>query len=191
MESAFSEFESFETKLSYSRCPPPETVHIGLVQLSTDHTLESDWSLLKNKQASVFSTRVPYSSDLSIKSLQKIASEISRASELIAVGLPMDVMAFGCTSASLVIGEKSISKLLTAKRGALPATNPWTAVKASFALLGAKKVAVFSPYPTEVNRLIYHNLKKEGYEVPVLTSLGIEHDTEITRVSRGVYERGP
>jgi maleate isomerase len=179
-----NEFKQFEVPLSHEQAPRIDRVHIGLVQLSTDHSLEMDWAKLLGTQAGIFSSRVYYSSEMTPKALDKIATGISDASDLIASGLPMDVMAFGCTSASIVIGEEKVSKLLTTNRGNIPATNPWTAAQAAFRHLGASKIAVFSPYPTEVNFPLYEQLTKAGFEVVVLGSLGIEKDTEITTVSK-------
>jgi len=178
------EFKKFETPLVHAQAPRIDRVHIGLVQLSTDHSLEMDWAKLLGTQAGVFSSRVYYSSEMTPAALDKIATGISEASDLIATGLPMDIMAFGCTSASIVIGEEKVAHLLTKNRGGIPATNPWTAAQASFKHLGAKKIAVFSPYPTEVNFPLYQQLTKAGFEVSVLGSLGIEKDTDITTVSK-------
>lgn len=178
------EFKQFETPLNYVKAPRVDRVHIGLVQLSTDHSLEMDWAKLLGTQAGIFSSRVFYSSDMTTKALENITAGISEASELIATGLSMDVMAFGCTSASIIIGEDKIASLLTKSRGDIPATNPWTAAKAAFTHLGAKKIAVFSPYPTEVNFHLYQQLNLAGFEVVTLGSLGIEKDTDITSVSK-------
>lgn len=178
------EFKQFEQPLNYIAAPRIDRTHIGLVQLSTDHSLEMDWAKLLGSQAAVFSTRIFYNSEMTPEALDNIASGISEGSDLIAYGLPMDVMAFGCTSASIIIGEERVAQLLTENRGNIPATNPWTAAKAAFKHLGAKKIAVFSPYPTEVNFPLYQQLTNAGFEVAVLGSLGIERDTDITTVSK-------
>ncbi len=178
------QFKRFETPLSYVQAPRSERVHIGLVQLSTDHSLEMDWAKLLGTQAGVFSSRVYYSSEMTPEALDRIAEGITDTSDLIATGLPMDVMAFGCTSASIIIGEDNVAERLTKHRDGIPATNPWSAAQAAFHHLNAKKIAVFSPYPTEVNFPLYQQLNDAGFEVPVLGSLGIEQDTDITKVSK-------
>lgn len=178
------EFKSFEIPLEYTLAPRIDRCHIGLVQLSTDHSLEMDWAKLLGTQAAVFSSRVYYSSEMTPEALDRIATGIVDASDLIAYGLDMDVMAFGCTSASIIIGEEKVANLLTQHRNDIPATNPWTAAQAAFRHLGAKRIAVFSPYPTEVNLPLYQQLTQAGFEVPVLGSLGIQKDTDITKVSK-------
>lgn len=178
------QFKSFEIPLDHVQAPRIDRVHIGLVQLSTDHSLEMDWAKLYGSQAAAFSSRVYYSSVMTPEALDAIAQGISDASNLIADGLPMDVMAFGCTSASIIIGEERVGELLNKNRDNLPTTNPWTAAQAAFRHLGACRVAVFSPYPTEVNFPLYQQLTNAGFEVAALGSLGIEKDTEITKIHK-------
>ncbi len=86
------EFKDWEITLSHTQAPRIDRVHIGLVQLSTDHSLEMDWAKLLGTQAGVFSSRVYYSSEMTPEALDQIATGISEASDLIATGLPMDVM---------------------------------------------------------------------------------------------------
>jgi len=177
------EFESMEIALEHTRSPRPNKIHIGLVQLSTDHTLEMDWTKLIGSSALVFSNRVYYSSVMTQEALNEIAKGITHAASLIAVGLPMDVMAFGCTSASIVIGSKKIAELLTVHHPGIPCTNPWAASKAAFKQLNVEKISIFSPYPTEVNYPLYRELLAEGFDVPAIGALRIKNDTDITAVS--------
>lgn len=177
------EFRAMEIALEHTRSPRPDKVHIGLVQLSTDHSLEMDWAKLIGSSALIFSNRVFYSSIMTREALNEIAKGITHAASLIAVGLPMDVMAFGCTSASMVIGSKKIEALLTVHHPGIPTTNPWAASKAAFKQLNVEKIAVFSPYPTEVNYPLYRELTAEGFDVPVIGALRIKNDTDITTVS--------
>lgn len=186
----FEAYQNMEIQLSHTKSPRPDKVHIGLVQLSTDHTLEMDWSKLSGTSAAVFSSRVYYSSVMNHKELKAIAKGITQAAGLIAVGLPMDVMAFGCTSASMLIGSDTIAQLLTENHPGLPATDPWAAAKAAFRHLGAKRISIFSPYPTQVNYPLYTELVKEGFTVPAIGALCIQNDTDITSVSYDAMKKG-
>lgn len=177
------EYEALEFGLEHTRAPRPDKVHIGLVQLSTDHSLEMDWAKLIGSSALFFSSRVHYSSVMTPEALREIARGVTQAAGLIADGLPMDVMTFGCTSASMVIGSDRIEELLTVRHRGIPSTNPWRAAKAAFRRLGAKRVSIFSPYPTSVNYPLYTQLGQAGFEVPAIGALRIENDTNITAVS--------
>ena len=178
-----SDYEAGELFLEHSRAPRPDKVHIGLVQLSTDHSIERDLNMLVGSNAMIFSNRVYYSSSMTKEALAEISKGITESAGLIATGLPMDVMAFGCTSASIVIGNDKIEELLTANNPGVPATNPWAGALAAFAHLKTKRVSIFSPYPTEVNYPLYQQLVAQGLDVPTIGALRIEKDTEITKVS--------
>lgn len=177
------QFEAAEIALQHTKNPRPDKVHIGLVQLSTDHSLETDLAKLLGNTALVFSNRVYYSSVMTPTALREIAEGITHSASLIAVGLPLDVMAFGCTSASIVLGSSRVEKLLTVHHPGIPATNPWAAAKAAFQHLAAKKVSILSPYPTDINYPLYRQLIEAGFDVPVLGAWGIENDTDIPAVS--------
>jgi maleate isomerase len=99
-------------------------------------------------------------------------------------------MAFGCTSASMLIGSKKISELLTVRHPGIPATNPWTAAKAGFRRLNCEKISIFSPYPTEVNYPLYRELLAEGFDVPAMGAMRIKNDTDITSVSYDSMVKG-
>jgi maleate isomerase len=176
-------YEAMEIPLEHSKDPRPDKVHIGLVQLSTDNSLEADWTKLTGTSALIFSSRVFYSGIMTWKALNEITQGITETASLIATGLPMDVMAFGCTSASMVIGSKKIEKLLTVHHPGIPATNPWMAAKAAFKQFNAEKVSIFSPYPTEVNYPLYRKLLAQGFDVPAIGALRIDNDTDISTVS--------
>ena len=176
-------FEAMEIPLEHSKDPRPDKVHIGLVQLSTDNSLEGDWTKLTGSSALIFSSRVYYSGVMTQEALNEITLGITEAASLIATGLPMDVMAFGCTSASMIIGSQRVEKLLTANHPGIPATNPWMAAKAAFKQLNAEKISIFSPYPTKVNYPLYRELLARGFDVPAIGALRIDNDTDISTVS--------
>lgn len=184
------EFQKTEIPLEYTQSLRSDKVHIGLVQLSTDHSLELDWTKLVGTTTAVFSSRVYYSSVLTPEAQAKIAQKIADTAGLIATGLPMDVMAFGCTSASMVIGSKKIEELLTIHHPGIPATNPWIAAKTAFKHLNAEKISIFSPYPTELNYPLCRELLAEGFNVPAIGALHIKNDTDITAVSYDSMVKG-
>lgn len=181
---SFGEFEKLQMPLTFLQEPRPDLVHVGLVLLSSDHSLEMEWSKLLSDQVLTFNSRVHHNGLLDAHDLSQISQGIVDTTNLIATGLEMDVMAFACTSASIVIGETKISNLLTHNRKNIPSTNPWTAAKTAFNYLKAKNIAVFSPYPTKTNYLLYSSLIKAGFNVSSFGSLGIENDKFVTTISK-------
>ncbi|MCW1891214.1 hypothetical protein OK016_26945 [Vibrio chagasii] len=126
-----------------------------------------DWAKLLGTQQ-VFSSRVYYSSEMTPEALDQIAVGISEASDLIATGLSMDVMAFGCTSASIIIGEEKVAfSLLTKNRGDISRNQSMDSCSKPHLSTWVQSCRVF-PYPTEVNFPLYQQLTAAGFEVPVL-----------------------
>ena len=56
-------------------------------------------------------------------------ARLTTAAELILPGLPLDVVAFGCTSASMVIGEDKVFARIREVRPGIACTTPITAAR--------------------------------------------------------------
>ena len=70
----FEQYNEFEVKLQFEPAPRPNKVHIGLVQLANDHTLETDWSHLLGEQAALFSTRIFKENGMTPEALDNVAA---------------------------------------------------------------------------------------------------------------------
>ena len=71
---------------------------------------------------------------------------IADAANLILPGTPIDVIAYGCTSASMAIGEEKVFGHIRKHRPNVKATTPITAAFAAFRAFGAKRIGVLTPY---------------------------------------------
>jgi maleate isomerase len=186
----YSEFEQFEVPLNCHLAERDPRAHIGLVLLNTDHTLEADWSKLLGVRALSFTSRVQFSGEITVEGLKQIEQNLSSAAQLVATGLTMDVMAFACTSASIMIGCDNIDQLLNTNRTPVPTTNPWRAVKAALRQVNANRVAVLAPYSTEVNHRLYLSFLEAGFEIPALGGLGLNNDFDISHASKATLFDG-
>ncbi|AEY01362.1 Asp/Glu racemase [Oceanimonas sp. GK1] len=157
-------------------------VRIGLVQLMSDYTLENDWHRLAGPGVEIYSTRMPYNSLMTPTSLKATGDHIADAAGLVAPGLPLDVMAFGCTSASMLLGNDAVAERLTRERPGLPTTNPWQASLSALRHLGIHRLAVLTPYNTEVNRPLYLALQQAGFEVVAFGAFALTLDTDIPAI---------
>ncbi|WP_107850371.1 maleate cis-trans isomerase family protein [Oceanimonas marisflavi] len=157
-------------------------IRIGLVQLASDYILENDWRRLAGPGIDIYSTRMPYNSQMTPGSLKAIGNHIAGAAGLVTPGLPLDVMAFGCTSASMLLGNHAVSERLTRQRPGLPTTNPWQASLAALRHLGVRRLAVLTPYTTEVNRPLYQALQQAGFEVVAFGAFALRQDTDVPAI---------
>jgi maleate isomerase len=88
---------------------------------------------------------------------------------------------FGCTSASLLLGpgfDRALSERITAATG-LPASTTASAVVEALRAIGARRLAVGTPYDEEITRREGAFLEAAGFEVVTIRGLGIGPDREI------------
>jgi len=157
---------------------------IGLVAVATDHAVESDLRrFLPAERAAVYVTRVRLPDRYDLASLRATADELAAAAALLVPGSPLDVLAYGCTSATVAIGEAEVFARLRRDRSAIPCTTPITAAMAAFACLGAARVALLTPYPQAVHEAIADFLSGRGIAVRDQSYLGIDSDAAISRVT--------
>ena len=81
---------------------------IGLLVLATDQTMEHEFRhLIRLPGVAVYQARLFNDADITPATLRAIGERIAPATELILPSLHLDVVAFGCTSASMALGEEA------------------------------------------------------------------------------------
>ena len=119
---------------------------IGLLALSTDATVEAEWrNLLALDGVEFYVGRVPCDPKINPATLMTTEYRLSEAARALLPGCTLDVLAYGCTSASLLIGESRVVETLHAARPGIP-VPPLTAAKAALETLAAHRIALLTPY---------------------------------------------
>ena len=158
---------------------------LGLVILSSDHTVEYEFHKILQELpgVAVYGARIRNSPNITPETLADMEGRIAQTTDLILPGMPLDSVAYGCTSASMVIGEERVSELIRTARPGVPATNPVTAARAAFAALGMRRIALLTPYSDEINQRMRGYFEACGLGVPVMGSFNEEDDNVAARVS--------
>src|SRR5258708_18320402 len=118
---------------------------IGLVVLATDHTIEHEWRrLLTQDGVAFYESRVLNSPDITPERLLEMDTRIASAVALIRPAQRIDVVAFGCTSASMVIGEENVFPRIHEARPGVACTTPLTRALASLPAPGGSLTALFA-----------------------------------------------
>lgn len=140
---------------------------IGLIALATDHIIDYEVnSLLDHVQGVLlFSTRVPMELNVTIESLSNLEGHLTSAASNILTGVNIPVIGFGCTSASVVIGESRVGAAIHASQPTCLVTTPITAAMAAFATLGSTRIGLITPYVDEVNLRIHTHLTNHGITI--------------------------
>lgn len=163
---------------------------IGLIVLATDHTIEHEFrQLMQIPGVAFFETRIENAPEINPTTLAAMEQGLAGAARVILPGIPLDVVAYGCTSASVVIGEEKVFERIREARPGVKCTTPVTALRAGLQALGAKRIALLTPYIDSVNRRFKTYLEARGVPVPVMGSFNHEDDNEVARISeRSIYD---
>ena len=158
---------------------------LGLVVLASDHTIEYECRLIMAQTPGValYHARIENDPEINPQTLKAMEARIVPTTNLLLPGMPFDAIGFGCTSASMVIGRDRVSALLQEVRPEAAPSNPVTAAFTAFAALGAKRIAVLTPYSDIVNEGIRSYFEDGGFEVPVMGSFKEPNDNVVARIT--------
>ncbi len=156
---------------------------VGLIVLSNDHTIESDFnSVIRNLPIDIFINRIHNQNPLTRENLLKMEDEIESVAEKILPNEKIDTIAYGCTSGTIAIGEEKIKeKVLSAKPGCHVSTPITSAIKA-FKQMNIKKISLFTPYSDSVNKTILEYFTKMNIKVLSFATLNLELESDIAKV---------
>jgi maleate isomerase len=156
---------------------------IGLVVLATDHTIEHEWRhLLGQDGVAFYESRLENSPDITPARLAEIESRIGPAVELLLPGERLDVVAFGCTSAAMVIGEERVCARIREVRAGIACTTPITAALAALDALKVRRVALLTPYVRAINDFMREYIEARGIAVTRIASFEHANDNEVARI---------
>jgi len=158
---------------------------LGLIVLATDNTMEYEWRAILGGLAGVafYESRLYNSPNITPETLAEMEKDIEGATRLILPNGRMDVVAFGCTSGTIVIGEEQVFAKIRAGRPGVACTTPITAGIAGLKAMGAKRVALLTPYVDSINQMMRGFIEARGIQVPVVGSFNNPDDAEVARMT--------
>ena len=156
---------------------------IGVVTLSTDFTIEQDYRKICHLlPVDIFVNRIPFINPLNHENYLKMADHISEVSGEILPGEKIDVIAYGCTSGTIAIGEERIKNEVNKSKPDALVTTPITAALKAFRKLNLNKIAVLTPYPKNVNSTVFNYLIQNNIDIDSFHSFNLNYDSEIAQI---------
>ena len=158
---------------------------IGILVVASDVTCESELYRVVPAGVSIHTSRMTFPGAVTVETVGKLASEAERAAELL-IPACVNTIAFCCTSGSFIKGagwDKEIIENIEKRFPTVTVLTTSTAVLAAFEKLNIKKVAVATPYISEVNEALRKFLEEAGISVLNIEGLGIEADQEVNDLS--------
>lgn len=157
---------------------------IGLVALATDHVCELDLRrIIPQDRLPLYVGRIGFAPEITVETLGAMRDGITAAASLILAGGRLDVLAYGCTSGTMVIGEDEVFARLRAARPGIACTSPPTAALAALQALGLRRIAVLTPYTEDVNRRVIDYFTGRGLDIAAFGAFNKGSDAEIAAIA--------
>jgi len=152
---------------------------IGLIVPSANTVMEPEFSKMAPAGIATFATRM-FLKEVKVETLAKMAEEVDRAVRELSTA-QVDVLVFGCTSGSLLKGpewdKQIVSRMKKASR--IPSITTSGAVIKALEAIGARRIAVATPYLDELNIRVKQFLEQYSFEITATRGLGISEAVEI------------
>ena len=155
---------------------------IGFVLLATEQTIEENVFRLCPPGVGMHFTRAANPDSITVESLTSLADDLARAAGTLLPDGSLDVISYGCTSGSLVVGEEHVFAELNKGAPNAKATSLITGVIRALRAIGARRIAVATPYLDEINAREATYLTDAGFEVATIKGLNLERDSDMIRV---------
>lgn len=156
-----------------------EEGRVGLVVPSSNTTNEPEFVRALPDGVSLHASRMRLA-DVDAESLSAMADDATECASLLATA-DVDVIAYGCTTGSLVHGpgyDEDIEARLETAAG-VPAVATAASIKRAFDALDVESIAVTTPYIEDLNRREAEFLESAGYDVVDIDGLGLSSNLEI------------
>jgi len=171
--------------LSFTSDSGPGTrATMGLVVLKTDEAMEGDFrAFIPADGFALHHTRIPFDPRVTKETLGQMEQDLSASVRMLPDAAMFDVIGYGCTSGSAVIGEDRIAARIQSVFPDALTTNPLSATKAALSAMGAKRIAVVTPYVADVAETLRLRLAEAGFETVTQASFEQIEDASVARIS--------
>jgi len=158
------------------------TFRVGLLIPSSNSTMEMDFHRELPKGIEIATARMHLPETTKDAEMEMIGKWLHHANLDLETVQP-DLTVFGCTSGGALFGQnydREIIRKIEEETGS-QAISILSALSEEFSLLGAKKLAVMTPYVQNLTDAVGASLKEDGFEVLSIAGMGITDNLEIGR----------
>lgn len=164
--------------------PPGARARIGMIGLGSGMTTEREMhEIVSQSGVLLATTRVQDSANVSLANLEAMQTDLARAARTILPGEQLDVIAYGCTSGAIAIGEAKVTELIQSVRPGIRVTNQFRSAVDALRTFGVSRISLISPYTLPVTTKMREHLEAEGLRVAHAVAFGLELGSEICGVS--------
>lgn len=156
---------------------------LGLVVLKYDETLEQDFRrLFPGRDIALYVSRIPSDETVSPDSLVAMEATMPAAASLFPPAAAFDVVGYGCTSGTTMIGAAKVAELVQRGVRTPAVTDPLTAALAACQALGITRLGMVTPYVEAVSLPVKAAFEAAGIAVPAQVSFGEAGEENVARI---------
>lgn len=157
---------------------------LGVIVLETDETLEAEFARMTDIDGvALYHSRIPMVSDINAETLAQMENDLPASTKLFPPSLDFNVIGYGCTSASTVIGSQNVARAVQSVFPNAQVTNPLAAIIAAGQSLGAKRLGFITPYVPTVSLRMRQALEQSGFEIASFGSFEEGDDRVVARIT--------
>jgi maleate isomerase len=162
--------------LAYDLGPPIGTkATLGLIVLQSDETIEQDFRrMFVQNDVALYASRVPSGLEVSTDTLAEMANNLPAAADLFPKSISFDVVGYGCTSGTAVIGAAKVADLVKSRCKTAHVTDPLTALIAQCRAKDVTRLALVSPYVEAVSQTMRDRLAEAGISHSSIEAAAVE-----------------
>ncbi|MBE1285424.1 MAG: Asp/Glu racemase [Rhodobacteraceae bacterium] len=157
---------------------------LGLIVLETDESLEPEINRIAALPGvGLYHTRIPMVADVTPETLMRMKQDLPATAATLPETMQFDVIGYGCTSASTVIGSDAVRDAIRQARPGVQVTDPLRATIAACQALNVQRLGFVTPYIPEVSARMRDRLQDAGIEVAGFGSFEEQDDRIVARIS--------
>lgn len=149
---------------------------IGLVALDTDLILEWDFHRALPSEVAFYTSHVHVTYPMIPENLRKMGPQLQEAVQTLLPEHHLDVVAYGCTSASIAIGYENVRNEVQKVRPEVPVVTPSEAAIRGLQRLNVRRIHLITPYLDSVNQMLRTYFEEQGIDVVRIDSFCYDKD---------------
>ena len=161
---------------------------LGLITLETDLTIETELrhfigdstgtKVGHGQKPTILHSRIACDDEVTSANLTAMSGRFAESLALFPPGYRFDVVGYGCTSASLLIGEQTVQNIIKSHIDVNHVTTPLTGARRALKAIGARQIGYLAPYISEISFQMCSLLEDEdGLQIGAAATFGEGRDS--------------
>ena len=159
---------------------PGPAHRLGVISLASDQVSSDEIRAVCGAPGTaIHETRIPNEDTVTTETLRAMERGLTESASRLPGGVRYDAVAYLCTSASRLIGFDRVAGLVRAAVPGAAVTNPMQAAIAAAEAVGARRIALVTPYVAEVTDALAAGFEEAGIAVASAASFFTDSDAKV------------